>query len=419
MTGVSNQIVTTARLFADGAAIDQTKGHQLLLWHDGHGRVSPAVDYRGEMYTAMTLNGELEHLLRLPAGVEDFGSVQQLIADLGEVLTRCPGLDGDAALLAAVAIQASWLPECLPGPLIINPWGPPGTETALVDLLACLCRRPLRLAEPSLQALASLPVSTLILQHPNDRTLRRLEAAVGMPKTCFVSGGELAQMRCAIVAVTSKPITLPAITIPLTPAAGAVPRIRTSEEQALVERFSPRLLHFRVSRHTIVSSSQFDAPGLCPEVRTLARTLGAVLEGEPELQSHVTHALHALDEQQRGERSQTTAAVVLESILALLHAGVSAAYIGRICDLANDFLENREERMQLSPKAVGEILRREFGIVPHRRAPGFEADLDTDTQRRIHGLASAYGVLQHVAGCPRCEEMVTSIPTENAQPPAA
>ena len=212
-----------------------------------------------------------------------------------------------------------------------------------------------------------------------------------------------------MVIYTSQPLQVPAMGIPLPTATHALRRITKPEAQMLVDRFQPRLLDYRLKNYQNVANSQFDVPGFCPEVRQVARVLGAALEGSASLQASITDTLRDLNEQRKGDRSQTAAAAVLEALLAVCHGQAPGAYVGAICDLANGFLEDRDETARLSPKAVGEILRHELGLAARRRPLGYELALDVGTQRRVHHLAIAHDVLELVAGCPRCQEMLGTI----------
>lgn len=415
MSSALNDIATAGMLFPD-AAIDQIRGNHFVLWHEGRAQLVSAASYGGRNYIPAALSPSLEHVLHLPAGIEDFGSLEDLIGDLSKGVTACDvGLDQHATLLVATGIAATWVAECVPCKLVINLWGDVGVESTLLDFMGCVCRRALRLVEPTLRELVGLPTGftpSLILRRPNERSLRRLVAATAEPDSWVLSGGDLVHAPSPIIVSTCNPVDLPALPIPLPPATHALRRITKLEAQGLVDRFQPRLLHYRVTRHLSVAESVFDAPEFCPGVRQLARVLGAAMEGSPSLQAGIMDALRGLDDQRRGERSQTTAAVVLEALLALSHRKAPAVYVGSICDLANDFLEDREEPTQLSPKAVGEVLRQQLGLVALRRASGYELALDVDTQRRVHRLAIANDVLQRVADCPRCQEVLAAIPTE-------
>jgi len=416
---MENQIVSMGKLFPDGSAIDQLRAGQLVLWHEGHGQLGQTVEYDGKTYTPVTFDASLEHV-HLPSGTEDFGNAEQLIADVREALTTWAGLEGDATLLAAVAIVGSWVAECLPGLLLINLWGPVDTEAVVLDIMGYLCRHALPVFDPSLHGLANLPAGlapTLILRCPSERSLARLVAAAGEPDTYILFGAGVVHLHCPIVVSTRKPLRLPAVMIPLQAAGPAWHRITKCDGQNLVDRFQPQLLQYRLTRHLSVANSQFDVSGFCPEVRLLARVLGAVVDGSPRLQASIVAALSVLDEQHRTEQLPPPQAAVLEALLVLCHEKTPVAYVGQVTELANTLLENREENIQLAPGLVGDILRQQLGLVTRRRALGYEVALCVDTQRHVHRLAVAHDLLEHVAGCPSCDEMRQAIRTDN-QPAA-
>lgn len=411
----SDQIFTLGELFVDGA-IDRLRGDLLVLWHEDRQQIGTTVTYKGRIYAPANLDPRLEQLLRLPAEVEDYGSIEHLVADLRKEAARY-GLDGNAALLAAVSIMGTWVAESLPGPLVINATGPAGTDTALLELMACLCRRAMRLAEPSVRELARLPeglAPTILARELSDRALRRLVAATGEPGTYILSGGRFVHFRCPMVVYTYEPVSVPALAIPLLPATGPYRRMTGSDAQDLASKYQPRLLAFRLTQHRKVASSQFDVVGFCPETRTLARILGSIVEGAPDAQNSVLDALASLDEQRKVEQSQAPPAAVLEALLVSCHMKSPGAYLARTTDLANGFLAGRGENIELSAKAVGAIFRR-FGLLAQRRSAGYELTLDQNTQRRVHRLAHTHGVLllsQPATDCAVCQEMLFSTPTD-------
>ena len=418
----SNQIVTTGELFRDGSAIDQIRGGQLLVWSEGQVHIGPTAERGGRLYAPAIVDAHVEQALHLPAGIQDYGRTEDLIADLRKAYATYRELDERTTLLLATSSLATWLPECLPGTLLINPWGPPGTETALLDLMRCVCRRPLTLAEPSLREIAKLParlVSTVIIRS-SERALRRLFVAAGDPDTYFLAGGKVVHVHHHTIAFTPKPVmAVSALAIRLLPETRPSRRITNSEAQSVADFFQPRLLRYRLTQHLKTADSQFDVAGLCPEIRVAARVLGAALEDSPTLQASMIEALSSLDEERKAEQSQTPAAAVVEALLLLSHAKRLVAYVGQVSELANTLLENRDENIQLSSRAVGEILRQELGLVARRRPPGYELALDLNNLQRIHHLAVAHGVLQPAADCPCCADLGISIPTENQSVPGA
>ena len=309
----SSQIITTAELFPDGAAIEQLRGNQLLLWQGGQQQVASTVEYCGRSYAPATLGPHLEQALRLPTNTEECGSTDQLVADLRQELTAV-GLDKDASLEVAIGIVANWVAGSVPGPLVINFWGAAGSETALLDLMGCVCRRPLRLAQPPVHELAMLPAGlapTLILNRPSERALARLFATVSDPHTYLLSGGHVVHVNSPIVVSTSKPVlAIPALIVPLLPATQPQRRITNSEAQSIANSFQGRLLRYRLTQHLKVANSQFDVAGLCPDIRIVARVLGTAVDDSPGLQASMIDALRSFDEQYKAEQWQAPAAAV-------------------------------------------------------------------------------------------------------------
>ncbi len=76
---------------------------------------------------------------------------------VSEGIAEYAPLDENTIVLLASFVLSTWAVECLASAPVLNLWGPAGTENPLIDLLSCFCRRPLRLAEPSLSELSKLP----------------------------------------------------------------------------------------------------------------------------------------------------------------------------------------------------------------------------------------------------------------------
>jgi len=401
----SNDIPTLGELFPDGTALDRLRNNQLVLWREGRDEIAFSHRYQGNSYVAAALDPKLEELLRLPAGTQDFGSVESLIADLSHLIGSFVELDKEAVWLAATYILSTWAADCLPSSPCLNVWGPSGSETALVELLSSLCRQPIRVAEPSIRDLLSLPrglVFTLILKGPSEPALRRLLAVASDPEAQLLRGGRVRNVRYSTVVLTTEPIVGVALGIPLLPATAPYRRVGRLEAQQLADEFQPRLMRYRLARHLQVSSSQFDLPGFAPESRMLARILGATLEGSPHLQDRISGILRSIDEQTKGEQSRGLGAVVAEALLALCHENKPEAYVREISELANGILLGRHETVELTPKAVGAILRQKLGLSTERRGPGYRLLLTQDTRSRIHRLAAAHHVLSMLEPIPDC-----------------
>jgi hypothetical protein len=409
----SKEILTLGELFPDGSAIDRLRQNLLVWWREGDERIQATVDYNNRTYTAASLDSKLEEVLRLPVRTEDFGTADSLTAELSQLITRYAALYDTAALLVASFIVSTWVVDCLPSAPCLNVWGPAGTETTLVDLLSCLCRHPLRVVEPSIPELLALPhglAPTLIMKQPNDRALARLIAAAE-PDVNLLRAGCCINVQCATIVCTREPIGGSALSLRLVPDKAEYRRIGKREAQELAEKFQPRLMRYRLSQHRQVADSHFDRPGFAPDTRLLARILGASVEGAPELQDRIVDALSQIDEQCKVEQSQGLDAVILESLLALCHERKPRALVLEVTKLANGILLGRHDNLELTPKAVGEIIRKKLGLCTERRGPGYELQLIGKTPGFIHRLAAAYNVLSTknpVDDCVWCDELYGS-----------
>jgi hypothetical protein len=230
--GQSKEVFTLGELFSDGNAIERIRQNLLVLWSEGKEQIRPTVEYGGHVYTAAKLDLQLEEALQLPNKTEDFGSIEDLIADISKLITGYVALDEPSTLLVASFVLSTWMIDCLPSAPCLNLWGPVGTQTTLVHLLACLCRRPLRLLEPSVRELLNLPNGlspTLILWQPAERSLGRLLAAAAEPEIAVLRGGRIANLGSATVVYTQEPTPATALRVQLGSDHAAYRRIGKSE----------------------------------------------------------------------------------------------------------------------------------------------------------------------------------------------
>lgn len=402
---VSAEVLTLGEVFPDGCIIERLRDHQLLLWQNGEERIASSLTWNGQVYTAARLDPKLEELLKLPTATANSAAIQDLVTELSSAIANYVAVEGDGALLMASFALSTWVVDCLPGSVCLNPWGPPGPDATLIELLACICRRPLRLVEPSLRELAGLPEGlcpTLILKQPSEQVLSRLLAAAHDSSSHLLQSGRPVSLRCATVACTQYPISAPVLSIPLIPTETRYRRINRERAQQLAEEFRPRLLRYRLEQHRQVANSEFDEVKFAPESRVLARILGATLEGAPEVQARIIGALLNLDHQIRAERAQTPTAVIVEAVLALAHEGKQAAFVQEITEISNAILFARNDRRELTPKEVGGTLRKELGVIMKRRSPGYELWLTPELQGRVHRLADAHSVLTLLEPKPDC-----------------
>jgi hypothetical protein len=123
---------------------------------------------------------------RLPAATKDFGGLDSLIEDIEQSLRTYVPLEEQTLLLLAAFVVSTWVAECVPTPPLLNLWGPPGAENAMMQVLLCSCRRPLLVADASLKELCSLQMALLYgspEQIPDSRKRKRSPSGAGSTGT--------------------------------------------------------------------------------------------------------------------------------------------------------------------------------------------------------------------------------------------
>jgi len=406
-------ILTNGQVFPNGCIVDRLSDDRLVLWEGGSAIPGQDVEYQGHTYRPMPLDPNLERTLLLPRDVEPRASIGALVDNMSDCLQSYVGLEARWAFLVSLFALSTWVADCLPR----VPWlvvaGAPEIENLLAEILSCVVRRPLRLAEASIAELARLPEGlspTLVLKSPAARNLASLMAASADPGVKVLRAGSCLDLQFAAVVFTRQAVVIPALKVPLTGLGDTYRQFSRAQAEAMRERLQPRLLGFRLSQHARVTESQFDCPEFVPEARTLARLFGATVEGEESLQARVRQTVGYLDAEYRERRSLTVEAVLLEAMLVLCHEHQVFVQIVEATELANGILLGRHAGLELSCKAAGGILRNEFGFEPQRRGPGYAIRLDSRTRERIHALAKAHSVvtLQHsTPKCMLCQELAT------------
>jgi len=404
-------VVTAGMVLPDGSIIEQLAGNKLLLVAKDRMQIGASVDHNGSRYVPAPLDA-YARVLHLPDEPAEHSSVGQLIQDIAAAIERNIDIDAQSSLLVAVFVLCTWVADFLPLPPVLNLWGAAGAETALRDLLHCLCRRPLTLVDPSLRQLSQLPQGlgpTIFLRQPSDAALRRLLSVSG-DKEIFYGNG-LLRMCSPIVVFTSQPVSASALRLRLPSSSTTYRRIAQSEIKEL-RQIQRQLLKYRLSCYQQVAQSNFDAPGFCPETRVIARILGACAEGEESVQQQIVAALQDQDEGAKVISSHSVEAVVLEALLVLIHEKRSHAFITEIKKLTEGILLARQQITARVDRDMGRMLREDLGLSTARRGKGICLSLNVLVCAAIHREAYARGVLTLLEprpDCSYCNHLVADI----------
>jgi hypothetical protein len=395
-------------------------GLELLLWDGAKQYIqssvrleaAPGSEFKAREYRAPEVDSSIPRAIRFPTHAEPYESDRQLLDEISALIDKYTGLTGKLASLAAYAVLASWLVDCIESPVCLSIIGPQSTGARqLVRLLACLYRRALRLSEMTLAGVSSLPMllrPALFIEHygPN-KDLQKLLRVSSARDTYVPRNGRLLDLSCAMVICSEGPLDADAggssiIEIPITPSRKPLPILDARAQQQIADRFQPLLLMFRLKHYKQVAGSDFDVPEFAPSVRELARSLGACVSDEPDLREGIAILLAELNALALSERATDLNAIVVEAMLSFCHeAKKESLHVGAITARVSEILEQRGELLEMKPKTVGHKLKA-LGLATRRLDAAGRGVLLLDAVReRIHKLGMDYQ-LSAGHGMPSC-----------------
>jgi hypothetical protein len=352
----------------------------------------------------------------LPSTIQpiEFGSTGKLFDEVRNFLTLHPGLTTDSIQKLTYFALAILFPECC----CIWPFASVvAADTAgsslFLRMFSCLCIDPMQIGEISLNAFLSLPQSPrprllLIDQLTRNKELERVLRVMSRPGSRIIYKGEFRDMSIPTLVCTAEPlqdqrILDQALHVALTPTRGPLPNFDPHTLNESAWKLRGQLSLYRERNLEKVRNSHFDAPQLSSPMREIASMLGNSIADAPSLQSLVPMLLKPQDLDVRTRRTDSIEAVVNEAALFLAHeAKRGQARVGEITTVVNGILRNRDESIQLDPRAVGNYLRASGLFTQRLGRAGRGIRFTNEIRQKIHQLARAYDV-RSAQGDPRCE----------------
>lgn len=398
--------MTCGELFiSSGATIDLLRDGQLLLAAADGCSVSTTIHHNQVEYRATPLPATLADTLQLPSKANEHVSTAHLFEQMRDDLRLTTGLSESQSFLVTTFILGTHLLAAVNLPMV-NFWGEGSCHAPLTQFASVTCRRPLPLADATFRNLLELPAGlapTLILPEPKETFLRSLQNSTSLVAYRTLSKQGLGQFRGSVVACTARPLRLPFLPVSLVSETAATFPIAAATLAQLAETYQPQCLSFRAATWQRALQSECDAPQFSLTVRRWARSLGAVLEGEPELQKHLFEVLADFDLQQREAMAQGVAGLVLDILLDAVRRRRPSLYVHELADTVNLALEARHETGRLTPKAIGLVLREELGFETKRGRHGYRLLLNAPTIARISDLAGKFSVGAECSEQHNCE----------------
>jgi hypothetical protein len=211
--------------------------------------------------------------------------------------------------------------------------------------------------------------------------------------------GELRDVFCATVICTAESLEDEwliddMIQVAVAPSGRDFPALDPQRLDHTGRELQAQLLQYRLHNFAKVKASTFDAPRLAYPARHIARTVGACIVDDPEVESRITSLFQDQDADSRVRDSTRISSVVIEAALVLCHEKErSSALVGEMATLSNAIFKGRDETIELEARAVGSILR-SIGLFTERiGSAGRGLLLTKDMRRRIHELAWRHNVL--------------------------
>ena len=377
-------------------------------------QVADRIDCAGRTYIPINPSASTLRAIYFPTGPKNHGSVGQLFAKLvGVVSSFFPVPDRDLRLLAYF-ILSTWVSDALPMAVSLLISGSSAAEASqLFRLLRCLCRRAVRLGDISRSGLCAMPIDLgpcLLMQGLKlNGSTRAILKACSSRGSFIARSGNFLDLHCAKVLSFEEnemddSVAAGMLRVALLPAESPTPILNASDEERISAEFQGMLLDYRVRTYSAVVNSGFDVAQFTPEMRALARSLGAAVVGDTELTDGIIPLLTPDEEEARVRRSVQPQVVIATVLLALVHERrVKNMLVTEITKFVNAALYANGELVEHTPKEVGWRLA-DLGMHTRRMAGGKGIRFDREFSRSVHNLARRLGVRMSPINFPQCPD---------------
>jgi hypothetical protein len=418
-TKSEESIETLDGVLPDGRSVDviqngATKRLKLIFFDGKQYLTEERIFVKGRMFVPPALDPALRSAVTLPAQASDYGCTNDLFRAIREVFTEY----GMSPIATAVTyfVFVTWFAEpSWPAPCLVV-MGPGAEASLLLQLLACLVRRGLRMTEIDSHGFRGL----LQLVHPTvlfdaryftPRGLRKLSACCGS-RSFAPWKGSIADYSFSKVVYVGAALAEDvhfdfSLDVHLSPSLRGGCLLDGKKCDQISATLQPQLVAYRLRNLAKIRASDFDVPEADLEARTIGRSVGRCIVDAPEIQAGVPSLLEGRDEDLRTARWTDPTCVIIEALLDKCHVPQpTVVYVGEITEAATAIFRARGASTQLEDRGVGDCLRK-LGFTPKRNAKGYRIFVTNKVIQVVHGLARDYRVaaVEHgVAHCAMCHQ---------------
>ncbi len=409
------RISTGGEVFGDGCLIEMVHDPSdptrpaLLFWKGKRPIVVREVRTHGRCYVPLEVDRRILRQLRLPGRPVPYGSTTELFDAIHELVAISSSLTSDHAALLACFALSSWFPECLTtSPCLLLRGSSSADATALLRILAWVCRHSLLLADAGAAVSAELRPTRLICQA--DRHVDKLLAAFRARGFATSRNGSFNDMAGATAIYLAERelesiLADTCLSIPVNPGGRLLSARDEQRLSSAVDELQAKLLCYRITNFEKVRASEFDVPEFVGPMREVARNLGACVIDAPDVQKQLVDQLRAIDAAIQVEGVSRLTSIVVEALLACCHEGWEAVHVGQITELVNGILSRQSETLTLNAREVGARLKCLGFRTIRLDSAGRGMYLLTPECKRVHELALSFrlpSLAEGLPGCPQC-----------------
>jgi hypothetical protein len=423
-------IQTAGQIFSDETIIEVLRdpaspaGFSLVRSKQGVWDLKPTLSHAGRMYAPIRVERSVSEAMRFPTWVAPAESTKKLFTDVHALLHRHLAQLDPCITAMVFTIFASWMSPILPIAPILLIFAPGGSPKSLVlQILGMLCRRPLRLVGLRRGEIPRLPMPlqpTLLLDEPDLRPEMQtlLQSSAHRGTQIISSHGILEFYGPKIVCSRKLPqgtaLETDALRIALIPVAGQQPPLDKKAEAEIAEEYQSRFLGYLLRNSSPVQIPSFDVSQFSLPVQDLARSFGAAIVGDGELQQKILPLLSVQDEEIRADRAAAFDAIVLEAVLSFIHrGGWTKLRIDKLAEEVSAIYRGRGIDEEPSAERIGWAVKRLRIPSGRINRAGNGLTLNVSTCRLVHKLALSHGVHAMRGGffsdCPYCRELEATI----------
>jgi hypothetical protein len=415
----SRIVPTFGEILADGSVIDLVSSAtynqlELLFWRKHRKTIAPQIECGDHVFQTPDLDPTLIKAMRFPRDAGDYGTNGKLFAQIRILFERHIGLTPAEASLMTAWVCSTWFQDCLSSPPTLMISGPETCRAiSLFNLLSCLCRRSIILADLNRTGfLCLMPWQPTLLINLPSGSLKILDLwGTSNHRGVYVVGS---QGRVHNV-VGSKAVFLgmadawcdEAVHLAL-PARQQVLPLDAHGQEEIANRLQPQLLMYRLRNFRRVRASRSAMQGASLPNSELVLNLTACVGSEPDILQAIAPILQRQDQDAQARRGCDVNMAILEVIWAPSHETKEIA-VSRVTELTNALLRCRGEVLEYSPVEIGWKLR-SLGLYRHRNGSGMVLRFSHQYSLIIHQLTQRFSLsLSPAPDCPYCVQPVAGV----------